>query len=186
MTRSTDLADRSPRLIRIDLGCGSDGVPGTIGVDQRRTPRTQVVCDIRRTPFPAHVVDEVYANCVLEHFRNPYEVLDEIVRVLKPTGCAYLRVPNLGTMSAHLDPTHCFLGDLNVWRSMFKGYFHQVKTIPFGTKYYDNKLLAAINWVLVHGLRFFELSQAWDFVCRRPRAEPTKRYMGWWLETPEQ
>jgi glycosyltransferase involved in cell wall biosynthesis len=168
--------------VRIDLGSGSSGVLGTIGVDLRMTSHTQALCDIRYCCFAGESADEVYAYCVLEHLDNPYELLDEVVRVLKPDGCAYLRVPNLGTFSAHLDTTHRFLADLSLWRAIMHGYFEEVEVLPVGTKYRDNRLLKWINQLLIDFFKFYELTQGWTFVCRRKRAQPFRAYTGWWQE----
>jgi SAM-dependent methyltransferase len=170
-------------VVRIELGCGSTGLGGTIGMDGRPTAQTQVVGDVRRTPFASHVADEVYSHCVLEHLDNPYELMDEVVRLLKPTGRASLRVPNLGTFSAHLDTTHRFLADLTIWRAIMQGYFQKVRVLPLGTKYRDSRLLRWINVLLVRVFRFLELTQGWEFVCERPRAAPYRAYVGWWAET---
>lgn len=172
------------RVMRVELGCGESSAGGTIGVDLRATPATCLISDVRRTPFASHTVDEVYSYCVLEHLRNPYELLDEVVRILKPDGRAYLRVPNLGTFSAHLDPTHCFLGDLRMWKTILGGYFETIAVIPLGTKYRDSKLLVLINVLLVRLFRFFELTQGWEFVCQAPKREPSQNYIGWWMRSP--
>jgi SAM-dependent methyltransferase len=172
----------SEPVVRIELGCGSGGEPGTIGVDLRRTIQTQALCDVRRSCFRSECADEVYSICVLEHLENPYELMDEIVRILKPTGQAFLQLPNLGTYSAHLDTTHRFLADLALWKAILKGYFADVQVIALGTRYRDNRLLRAINTVLVQGFRFHELAQGWRFVCRNKRPAPTKAYIGWWAE----
>jgi glycosyltransferase involved in cell wall biosynthesis len=181
-----ELARLLPELrnppVRIELGCGSTGVAGTIGVDARRTVQTRVVCDVRFSCFESQVADEVYSFCVLEHLENPYELLDEIVRILKPGGRAYLRVPNLGTFSSHLDTTHRFLADLRIWRDIMKGYFESVTVVPEGTKYRDNPLLTFINWGLIKVFRFYELTQGWTFVCGRKRTAPVRAYTGWWQE----
>lgn len=181
-----ELARLVPELksppVRIELGCGSTGVAGTIGVDARRTVQTRAVCDVRYSCFKSGIADEVYSFCVLEHLEDPYELMDEVVRILKTEGRAYLRVPNLGTYSSHLDLTHRFLADLRIWRGIMEGYFESVTVVPEGTKYRDNALLRFINRVLVRGLHFYELAQGWTFVCERKRSEPSHYYRGWWQE----
>lgn len=169
-------------IVRIELGCGSVGEAGTIGVDLRRTVQTKAVCDVRRTCFQTGIADEVYSICVLEHLDNPYELLDEVIRLLKPNGRAILRVPNIGTYSAHLDLTHRFLADLGIWKSIMKGYFEQVQIIPVGTKYRDNFLLREINAFLIKFFGFYELAQGWTFVCSRKKAHPIQAYVGWWAD----
>ena len=172
----------SQPVIRIELGCGNKAQPGVIGVDERRTSQTKAICDVRRACFKAGIADEVYSFCVLEHMDNPYELLDEVVRLLKPDGQAVLRVPNLGTYSAHLDMTHRFLADLALWRLILSGYFEEVHVVPVGTKYRDNRLLVTINNILVRVFRFYELAQGWTFICRQKRAQPVRTYTGWWQE----
>lgn len=168
--------------VRVDLGCGDNKRLGTVGVDARPTRAADVVCDVRHTPFDDSSVDVVYATCLLEHFADPYEVLDEIVRVMKPEGEAVIRLPNLGTFSAHLDIDHKFLADLRMWREILSGYFEHVRVKPLGVKYRDNKLLAGLMLLAVRGLRFHELAQGWDLVCAVPRVRPERRYTGWWME----
>lgn len=168
--------------LRLELGCGSTGVAGAIGVDARRTPQTSAVCDVRYACFRSGIADEVYSFCVLEHLDDPYQLMDEVVRILKPDGRAFLRVPNIGTFSSHLDTTHRFLADLRIWRGMMEAYFESVTVVPEGTKYRDSPLLRAINWVLVHVFHFYELTQGWTFVCARKRAAPRRAYTGWWQE----
>lgn len=168
--------------LRIDLGCGSLARPGFLGIDARRTPATRIIADARAVAVRTHVADEVYASCLLEHFDDPHQVLKEIHRILHPEGQAVLRLPNLATYSAHLDTTHRFLADLTLWRRILSGYFEEVEVVPVGTKYRDNAWLVRVNWFLVNVCKWYELAQGWDFICRRPKAEPTIEYTGWWEE----
>jgi SAM-dependent methyltransferase len=181
--RRLDVAGTTTAPVKIDLGCGSLQRPGFIGIDARITPVTRIVADAQAVPIAAGVVDEVYASCLLEHFDAPTRVIDEVHRVLKPTGRAVFRLPNLGTYSSHLDTTHRFLADLLLWRSLFEGYFEDVEVRPVGTKYRDSRSLVIVNWLLVNVLKWYELSQGWDFICTRPRPEPVLNYIGWWEES---
>lgn len=178
-------AARPSRPLQLNLGCGSLLAPGFVNVDARRTRATDAVADVRLLPFRTSVADHVQAMCLLEHLTNPYEVLDEIHRVLKPAGTAALRVPNLGTYSAHLDTTHEFLADLAIWKALMDGYFRTVRVEPVGTKYRYNLLLRAVNWFLVRVLRQTELAQGWTFVCSAKREVPERRYTGWWMEAAQ-
>jgi SAM-dependent methyltransferase len=56
--------------------------------------RVRVVCgDARCVPFAAETFDVVYHQGLLEHFRNPAEILDENIRVLKSGGLLLVDVP---------------------------------------------------------------------------------------------
>lgn len=52
-----------------------------------------LVADAHELPFPDHTFDAVFALEVMEHVENPGKVLQEIKRVLKPTGYIVLMVP---------------------------------------------------------------------------------------------
>src|SRR5262245_19153014 len=54
-------------------------------------------------PRPDQDFDAILCNAVLEHVRNPDEVLREFRRVLKPGGHLYLCIPFM--QPEHLDPT---------------------------------------------------------------------------------
>jgi glycosyltransferase involved in cell wall biosynthesis len=180
--RSLTMEDALRTPIKLDLGCGSLQRPGFLGIDSRPTTATAIVADAQALPVASGVADEVFATCLLEHFDSPSRVLDEVHRVLKPSGRAVFRLPNLGTYSSHLDTTHRFLADLALWRSLFEGYFADVQVQPVGTKYRDSRSLVAVNWLLVNVLKWYELAQGWDFICTEPRSEPVLSYIGWWEE----
>ena len=72
--------------LRLNLGSGNRPLPGFVNVDARQLPTVDVVADVRSLPFENGAAAEVEASSLLEHFRNPYEVLDEIYRVLAPAG----------------------------------------------------------------------------------------------------
>lgn len=180
--RRLGAGDALTQPIKLDLGCGSLQKPGFYGIDARPTRATAIVADAQALPVATGVADEVYATCLLEHFDAPSRVLNEAHRVLKPTGRAVFRLPNLGTYSSHLDTTHRFLADLALWRGLFEGYFRSVEVQPVGTKYRDSRSLVAVNWVLVNLLKWHELAQGWDLICTEPRPDPVLTYVGWWEE----
>ena len=169
------------KRLRLNLGCGREIDPNAVNVDRNPFPGVDLVCDIRQLPVGSRTVDEIVASSVLEHLLTPYPVLDEIHRVLRPSGVLWVRVPCLGTYAAHADPTHRFLADLKTWRGILGGYFHKVRVSSEGTKYRDNKLLAGLNLLLIKGLRFHELAQTWIFRCSAKREEARKNPTVWWL-----
>ncbi len=89
----------------LDIGSGSGAIASALGahatvhatdrVDQR-TVRDgyRFVLSEERLPFPAAVFDVVISNHVIEHVSNPARHLEEIRRVMKPTGICYLATPN--------------------------------------------------------------------------------------------
>jgi SAM-dependent methyltransferase len=52
------------------------------------------VSDVRELPFRDASFDAIYSMGTIEHFDETERAVDEIVRVLKPGGCAIVGVPN--------------------------------------------------------------------------------------------
>lgn len=120
-TMAEQLAVRMPGVDRIlDLGCGTGTsadlfkriLPEAqwIGLDIEESPevasrsRTGVEFhsfDGINIPFPDESFDLIFSNQVLEHVRQPVELLKEVRRVLKPEGVM------VGSTS-HLEPYHSF------------------------------------------------------------------------------
>jgi SAM-dependent methyltransferase len=86
-------------------------------------PECSVVSDGRTLPFPCQAFDAVVCSNVLEHTPEPYAVLAEIERVLRPGGRAYVSWTNwYSPWGGHaVAPLH-YLGperSLRVWRRLF-------------------------------------------------------------------
>jgi SAM-dependent methyltransferase len=56
-------------------------------------PRTQLVCDAHDLPFDDGIFDGVIVQAVLEHVLDPHRCVEEIYRVLQPTGIVYAETP---------------------------------------------------------------------------------------------
>ena len=181
---ATALGLQAGRL-KVNLGSGNEPLAGYVNVDRRQVPGVAVVADVRRLPFASASVERVNASSLLEHFADPYSVLDEIHRVMRPGATATFRVPSPWSYLAGLDRSHAFLADLKLWRQILGGYFERVRVAPEGVRYRDNKLLAALNHLAVRGLRFYEFAQVWRFECRGKRATPRRAYIPWWLESAD-
>lgn len=173
-------------MARINLGSGNEPLAGWINLDRRRCPGVSAIGDVRRLPFRSAAIAEVNASSVLEHFEDPYAVLDEIHRVLAPGGRVRVRVPSPWSVWGVLDRTHVFLADLRLWREILEGYFEDVSVESSGARYRDSTVLRAITFALVKGLRWHELAEAWVFECRGKRDTPSRRYIPWWLEDASQ
>ncbi len=71
-----------------------------------------VVADARALPLPSDVFDLVVSSNVLEHVAQPYAVVDEMARVLRPAGYLWLSFTNwYGPWGGHeTSPWHYFGG----------------------------------------------------------------------------
>jgi SAM-dependent methyltransferase len=173
----------------VDIGCGDKKRMGCIGIDRRKTNSTDIIADISNIPLKTGVVDEAYATSVLEHFENPYLVIDEIHRILKPNGRLTAHVPNLGTYNAHLEAQaaegHKFLADWQLWNFMLKGYFKKVRTKTSHVKYRSSPwaitrcILYAVQKILIL-FGFYDFARGFTFICRYKKEEPVKNYVLYW------
>nr|WP_290667264.1 class I SAM-dependent methyltransferase [Ardenticatena sp.] len=62
-------------------------------LDIRESVSPHIVGDVMQLPFRDESVDSILCNAVLEHVPNPQRAVDEMYRVLKPGGRAYVGVP---------------------------------------------------------------------------------------------
>lgn len=86
-------------------------------------PTRALVADGRRLPFTEHSFDGVFCSNVLEHTPEPFEIIHEIERVLRPGGWVYLSWTNwLSPWGGHaIAPLH-YLGPrrgLRAYRRLF-------------------------------------------------------------------
>lgn len=79
---------------------GIDYAPRTVEVINRLAPELNVQrADVRQLPFPDGYFDGVWSLGVVEHFIEGYrDILDEMARVLKPGGLAFVTIPSISPL----------------------------------------------------------------------------------------
>jgi predicted SAM-dependent methyltransferase len=86
----------------LNVGCGNDTF-GTERIDIIKTPSTTKVVNIeRKFPFNSNSFDEVYCEYVLEHMKNPYNLILEMKRVCKSGGKITIITDNAGYILANI------------------------------------------------------------------------------------
>ncbi len=80
------------------LGQGMEPISGNPKIELVETdvcfgPRTALICDAHDVPFADASFDGVIIQAVLEHVCDPFRVVEEIHRVLKPGGLIYAETP---------------------------------------------------------------------------------------------
>ena len=125
--------------VLIDVGCGlrQSHFPNVINCEIYDYPSTDVVCDGSFLPFADESIDGVLSLAVLEHVNNPFAYSSEIMRVLKPGGKLYLKVPFL--QAEHGYPYHFFnptrqgavelFKELKVLSQQMEGADHPINTL---------------------------------------------------------
>jgi len=107
---------RQPGRVCIDLGCGSGHYTAALArlghrvfaadISQARLDAAStkpcepgeivaLLADITDVPLPDASLDFAMCNFVLEHVGDPFAVIDEILRLLRPSGEMVLAVPSL-------------------------------------------------------------------------------------------
>ena len=82
-----------PRIL--DLGCGPQKFPGSIGADRLPQTAADVLCDFDAAalPFADNSFDEVRLIHVIEHAADPVRLVEEMHRVTRPGGRLLIVTP---------------------------------------------------------------------------------------------
>jgi len=75
------------------IGGAGRNVPGYVNLDLVAMSGVDVSADAEQLPFSSAIFQRVECDAVLEHVRDPEQVMSEIRRVLAPGGYAHLVVP---------------------------------------------------------------------------------------------
>jgi len=115
----------------LDLGSGAFKCPGAISVDWNKEVNPDIVHDLNVFPYPFddNEFDLVYASHILEHLDDPVKVLEEIWRILKPSGKLILKVPHFSCRTAYGNPEH-----KHYFSSLLFDYFEREKEFTSKTK----------------------------------------------------
>ena len=133
------------KQIKLNLGCGTNFIPGFINVDKFiEAPEgvNYIEGDIRDLPFEKEYADYIICDNVLEHLpqADVPVALHEIRRVLKKGGRAVLIVPDFNGIARmwlsygeqnHFDfPTHQFFSELIYGNQFHEGEYHRTPFYP--------------------------------------------------------
>ena len=94
--------------MKINLGAGTDIREGFVNHDIASISGIDVVFDLNHYPWPwdDNSVDEIIAKDLLEHLDNFMRSMEEVYRVLAPSGIARIKVPYWNSCNRYADPTH--------------------------------------------------------------------------------
>jgi SAM-dependent methyltransferase len=111
---------RNPDKLFLDLGAGLRQyyLPNVVNTEIYGSPSTDVICVGEDLPFADEQFDYVFALAVLEHTKRPWEVAQEMCRVLKPGGTIMVNYPFL--QAVHGYPHHYFNATPQGNRSLFE------------------------------------------------------------------
>jgi SAM-dependent methyltransferase len=95
----------SPIPRKLNLGCGKFKLPGYHNVDSwpEANPDEFVNLDALPLTFEDNKFDEVRADHVLEHLRDPFATMKELHRVCTPGALIRIKVPHFSRGFTHAD-----------------------------------------------------------------------------------
>ena len=92
----------------LDVGCGINKFPGSIGLDRNPRSKADVVADLDRFPYPFrdNAFGGLRAIHVIEHVSDVMKTMEEFHRLVRPGGVVTIITPHYTDFSSFCDPTH--------------------------------------------------------------------------------
>lgn len=96
---------------KLHVGCGRNILEGWINLDLVELPGVDIVADLddcknTKLPLKSDSIDEFYVSHVIEHIKNPLDMMGELYRIAMPDAKAVFRCPYGSSDEAFEDPTH--------------------------------------------------------------------------------
>jgi len=137
-------------------------------------PAGTVVGSALALPFRDDTVDVCYSSNVLEHVPEPWRMADEMLRVTRPGGVAFLSYTVwFGPWGGHETAPWHYLGGRLARRRYRRKHGHEPKN-RYGESLFGVTVAAGLRWV--------HTQQAGDVIAVVPRYNPWWTY--WMLRVP--
>ena len=135
-----------PAQLLISIGAGVHRYgKDIVNIDIFPYSEVDVVADAMALPFVDGSIDGIVCEYLLEHVPEPQRVVDEIVRVLRPGGEAYLAVP-------FVYPFHACPNDFYRWSGEgFKQLCKNAEVVAIGSRSGPTSALTAqlVTWTAI-------------------------------------
>src|SRR5215475_404444 len=92
----------------LDVGCGINKKPGSIGIDRNLSTRADVIVELDSFPYPFRdsSFDGLQAVHVIEHVSDVIRSMEEFHRLVRAGGEVFIVTPHYTDFSSFCDPTH--------------------------------------------------------------------------------
>ena len=114
--------EKNPSHRVLNVGSGNTTLTDdrVVHMDIFRYEVVDLIADASHLPFADRSFNAIFCNAVLEHVKNPFQVVDEFTRVLQEEGYVSAGVPFL--FPYHDVPDHYFNFSSSGIKSLFKDY----------------------------------------------------------------
>jgi SAM-dependent methyltransferase len=139
-----DLIRGNRDKLLLDVGAGIRNVyhGNVVNTDIYPSVSTDVVCIAEDLPFADNQFDFVFCFATLEHTKRPWDVANEICRVLKPGGTAMIDYPFM--QPVHGYPHHYFNATPLGNRSLFEAAC-DIQSVEIGWHHHP---IISLQWIL--------------------------------------
>jgi len=135
----------------LDVGCGINKLPGSIGIDCNPATKADVLVDVDHIPYPFRdsSFNKLQAVHVIEHVSDVIRTVEEWHRLVRAGGEVFIVTPHYTDFSSFCDPTHKwhlnsfslrYFGDDNAGF----GYYSKARFVELSVRV---KLLAFWRWL---------------------------------------
>jgi ubiquinone/menaquinone biosynthesis C-methylase UbiE len=92
----------------LDVGCGNNKTPGSIGIDFNAQTAADIVHDLNQYPWPLpdNSFERIACSHIAEHVTDFVRFVEELPRVAQAGGIVEITTPHFSSRFAHTDPTH--------------------------------------------------------------------------------
>ena len=146
-----------PDLIKLNLGCGANKIPGYINIDMEKSLKPDLHLNFvyQRLPFKDGTVDEVILFHTIEHIQKRFhqKVLSEVRRVLKLGARVIITYPQFDK---------CY----ERWKSNFKGERQYWEATMFGRQAFPSDFHVCI--MMPRELEQSMVAVGYDKIIHRP------------------
>lgn len=132
--------------IKLNLGGDNKRYKGFLNVDINSGPNVNEVANLNyKWPWKTGSIDVIRAYNIFEHLPDKVHTMNELWRVLKHGGIAYIRVPSTEGRGAFQDPTHVSFWNLN-------SFLYYGKVVDKKSGWYNKMYTASKRWTGFKGL----------------------------------
>ena len=182
------------KVKRLNIGSGNDYRNGWVNLDYNKDYNVDIVYNLDKFPYPFK--DEefnlIYCSHILEHVKDFFKTMEELLRILKPDGVLHIKVPHFSNGLGFTDLTHKRFFGWDTFKHLTNGYYNK----DFDFKIVEQKfnflssdhifLNRCFNWFFnMWNKKFYERFLCWkipvgEIELKIKKATDERKLNKWW------